>query len=356
MTAESTARGWSAAVHLDADLLRDPRRLNADIRDMVGRPVDLDSLRDLADGPVPDAGRHLRSILVTADPMELIPDEELLLVVLDGRAEAIDVDAEERPRARLVGEGQTLAVPAGGTVVLRASASARPSRVLEIHFAGHPAPAGSKVAVWVGEVPPLPDYYYGYDERYAAVYAAGAETWEPPEPNDVLRRVLDALEIRACTVIDLGCGEGRDAIYLAGRGFTVTAVDVSRAALDKGRERARFDGVDVEFLERDVIYLDNLPRGTFDLALNMGCLHMIPDPHLRAAHLRGVHDLLRPGGRFVLAHCRQRWLEGFFSVPDYEAVGPVVPGPGRAATNPAAGRRHGHGAAAAGSLQGVATR
>jgi hypothetical protein len=62
------------------------------------------------------------------------------------------------------------------------------------------------------------------------------------------------------------------------------------------------------------------------LAINMGCLHMLPDSNLRSAHLRRVREILDPGGLFLVAHCRERWLDGFFSVPDCESVGPVVPG------------------------------
>src|SRR5262249_37711523 len=127
-------------------------------------------------------------------------------------------------------------------------------------------------------------------------------------------------------VIDLGCGEGRDANYLASLGFEVVGVDVARPALARARERAAALPVSVTFLERDICVLANLPRDRFDLAINMGCLHMLPDSDLRAALLTRVHELLAPDGLFLVAHCRERWLDGFFSVPDYESVGPVVPG------------------------------
>lgn len=53
---------------------------------------------------------------------------------------------------------------------------------------------------------------------------------------------------------------------------------------------------------------------------------MIPDRDLRERHLRRVREILRPGGVFVIAHCAERWGDGFYSIPDYDAVAPLVPG------------------------------
>ncbi|MFC4075972.1 class I SAM-dependent methyltransferase [Salinithrix halophila] len=172
----------------------------------------------------------------------------------------------------------------------------------------------------------LADYYYGYDERYRKVYEEGGTFWETEEPNPPVVWFEKQYGLKGKKVLDLGCGEGRDSIFLAKRGVEVTGVDVSRAALDKARERSRTEGVSCNFIERDVLYLRNISANDYDFALNMGCLHMITDPKHRRKHLSRVHEILKPGGYFLLAHCREKWLKGFFSVPDYEKVGPVVPG------------------------------
>lgn len=170
------------------------------------------------------------------------------------------------------------------------------------------------------------DYFHGYADRYEQVYRHGATTWETEQPNDVLTTTIAEAGIAPCRVIDLGCGEGRDSVYLAGKGFDVLGVDVSHAALERARARAGAADLACRFLERDVTTLRGIPDADFDLALNMGCLHMIPDPAARARHLRRVHDVLRPGGLFLLAHCRENWLRGFWSVIDADAVGTPVPG------------------------------
>ncbi len=170
-------------------------------------------------------------------------------------------------------------------------------------------------------------YFYEYDRCYREVYEAGADLWEKAGPNEALVQIVEEYgDTLGNRWLDLGCGEGRDSLYLASRGFEVTSVDVSRTALDKARGRAAAAGLACTFLERDVTRLDGLPQDGFDVAINMGCLHMLSDQTHRQMHLERVAQLLKPGGHFVVAHCRSQWLKGFYSVPDYEQVGPAVTG------------------------------
>jgi SAM-dependent methyltransferase len=172
------------------------------------------------------------------------------------------------------------------------------------------------------------DYYHGYADRYEAVYAAGASTWEAVSPNEVLCAFLERYRPDPCQALDLGCGEGRDALFLAAKGFRVIGVDVAPAALAKARALAKDRGLADRclFLERDVTYLRRVENRSVDLAINMGCLHMMPDAASRGRHLRRVQEVLKPSGLFLLAHCREKWLHGFFSVPDPSSIGPVIPG------------------------------
>jgi SAM-dependent methyltransferase/mannose-6-phosphate isomerase-like protein (cupin superfamily) len=244
------------------------------------------------------------------------PGATRLVYVLDGY-----VRYSEPETTRIVGVGQLLAIPAGTAHALHARDGE--AVVLDVLL-------GDLRLVEALDVPEdeaVSDYYYEYDECYRTVYAEGAELWETPEPNDALVAFVDEPGSRlGPRVLDLGCGEGRDSVFLARRGFDVTGVDVSRAALDKARERAAAEGVDCTFLERDVILLDNVGTEPFDWAINMGCLHMLSEPDHRRRHLERVWEVLRPGGEFLVAHCRSEWLKGFFSVPHYDEIGPAVPG------------------------------
>jgi ubiquinone/menaquinone biosynthesis C-methylase UbiE len=175
----------------------------------------------------------------------------------------------------------------------------------------------------------LDDYYLGYDERYAKVYESGADLWESDQPNDSL---VEALKKHPYLihgqVLDLGCGEGRDSIYLAKLGADITGVDVSRVALNKAREKSGpFSLSKLRFVESNVIYLNNFGNSIYDFAMNMGCLHMLTETRHRNTHLRRVSELLKPGGYFLVDHCMKNWGKGFYSIPDYDKVAKdLIPG------------------------------
>lgn len=98
--------------------------------------------------------------------------------------------------------------------------------------------------------------------------------------------------------IDLGCGVGDNAIFLAQRGFTVTAVDFAPSAIAKARRKARDAAVEVEFLVDDLTNLRHV-RGPFDLLVDYGTLDDL-DLGGRDAYVREVLPLARPGALFLL--------------------------------------------------------
>ncbi|WP_377520228.1 class I SAM-dependent methyltransferase [Priestia megaterium] len=168
----------------------------------------------------------------------------------------------------------------------------------------------------------LDDYYFGYDKRYSKVYEAGADLWEADKPNESLLSFLETHgHLFEGQIIDLGCGEGRDSLFLAQKDLNVTGIDISHAALTKARQKALDRNLtNVTFMERDVIYLRNLENEKYDLAMNMGCLHMITEEEQRSKHIQRVFELLKPGGHFLIDHCQENWGKGFYSIPDYEKV------------------------------------
>jgi SAM-dependent methyltransferase len=97
--------------------------------------------------------------------------------------------------------------------------------------------------------------------------------------------------------LDLGCGPGRNAVYLAAAGFDVDAVDLSPTAIAWGRERAREAGVEVAFRRADAFATEL--DGPYDLVYDSGCLHHLP-PHRRIGYLALLDRHLAPGGHFAL--------------------------------------------------------
>lgn len=108
---------------------------------------------------------------------------------------------------------------------------------------------------------------HDWDERYA-----GQERMWSGRPNGTL--VAEITGRAPGHALDVGCGEGADAIWLAQNGWQVTAVDVSQVALDRAEAAARDAGVDVNWQRSDVIDTP-LPQGPFDLV----SAHYVPLPH-----------------------------------------------------------------------------
>jgi tellurite methyltransferase len=75
-------------------------------------------------------------------------------------------------------------------------------------------------------------------------------------------------------VLDLGCGEGRDSVFFAELGATVTGVDLAAGGLDKARRLARRRGVRVRWIEGGMT--EALPAGRFDLIFSCGTIHYVP--------------------------------------------------------------------------------
>ena len=139
-----------------------------------------------------------------------------------------------------------------------------------------------------------------WDEKYSAQPALwGAE------PNQFVRARLAELE--PGVAVDLACGNGRNAVWLARRGWRVTGVDISTVALEQARVRGAGMDVDVDWQHADV--REWAPAQPVDLAL-IAYLHL-PMPDLLAV-LRTAGTWLRPGGRlFYVGHARSNLERGF---------------------------------------------
>ena len=100
--------------------------------------------------------------------------------------------------------------------------------------------------------------------------------------------------------LDVGCGSGRDAVYLAKRGWTVTAVDSVDKALATARRRAAEEGVEVQWVKGDVAALDRLGlEPGYDLVYDFGCIHGLSDA-ARTGAATGLTNLAAPGAMLLM--------------------------------------------------------
>lgn len=129
-------------------------------------------------------------------------------------------------------------------------------------------------------------------------YAQRAQVWSG-RPNPLL--VAEVADLPAGTALDLGCGEGADAIWLAERGWHVTAVDVAQTALDRGARQAGAEGVDHLVVWQRLDLGAAFPSGSFDLVSAQYLQSPVDLP--RDDILRAAAAVVAPGGTLlIVAH------------------------------------------------------
>lgn len=122
--------------------------------------------------------------------------------------------------------------------------------------------------------------------------------WNIEEPPKALVELVEGGKLRPCKAVDLGCGTGNYAIYLAGKGFDVTGVDISPTAIRIAEDNARKKGVRCRFVVADVLGDLKELKETFDFAYDWELLHHI-FPKQRQRYVRNVYRKLNPKGRYL---------------------------------------------------------
>src|SRR4051794_17635683 len=132
------------------------------------------------------------------------------------------------------------------------------------------------------------------DEVWDARYASTDQVWSGEPNGAVVTELTGAVAGRA---VDVGCGEGADAVWLAQHGWQVTALDVSGVALQRAEQAAGRAGVDVHWVHAGL--MDAELDGQFDLvSAQYPALPRTPDGRT----VRTLLDLVAPGGILLLAH------------------------------------------------------
>ncbi|MEQ3549184.1 class I SAM-dependent methyltransferase [Pseudonocardia nematodicida] len=135
-------------------------------------------------------------------------------------------------------------------------------------------------------------------EFWDAAYSSRPQVWSG-QPNRWL--VTDAADLAPGRALDVGCGEGADAIWLAGRGWTVTASDVSGVALERARAGAEQAGVADRVLIRHGDLRTDVPdRAAYDL-VTAQYLHL-PSSIREVAYARLAEAVAPSGTLLIVAH------------------------------------------------------
>lgn len=110
-----------------------------------------------------------------------------------------------------------------------------------------------------------------YDKRYDT-----EEYYWGLMPNRICYDIMKILPpVRPYRVLDIGCGEGKDAVFFAKCGYAVTAFDISEQGIEKAKKLAEYNKADVAFFKADLF--DYRPEGEYDIIFSSGVLHFMQE-------------------------------------------------------------------------------
>jgi SAM-dependent methyltransferase len=135
-----------------------------------------------------------------------------------------------------------------------------------------------------------------FDELYESL--GEGIPWHFDDPPEQLVALVEGERVSPCRALEMGCGLGSQALYLARLGFEVTGVDLSRVAVERARARAEAGGLRCRFVAAELT--GDLPDlgEAFELVWDWELLHHIFPPE-RPAYLDNVAHLLAPGGLYL---------------------------------------------------------
>jgi SAM-dependent methyltransferase len=134
-----------------------------------------------------------------------------------------------------------------------------------------------------------------WDRRYADALIYGTE------PTSVACQLVQVFRAHGVqSILEAGCGSGRDALLYAREGFAVTGTEISRNALRWARERARIEGLQLTLLWDDLAET-RLKAGSFDAAVAIHVIHLQPAP-VRRTMVNQLWRLTRDGGLIAMAN------------------------------------------------------
>jgi len=122
--------------------------------------------------------------------------------------------------------------------------------------------------------------------------------WNIETPPDILVELVESGTVKPCKAVDLGCGIGHYAFYLARRGFDVTGIDISPTAINLAKEKAEKERITCKFIVADVLGNLDEVKDTYDFAYDWSLLHHVY-PEKRSNYIENVNRILTIGGNYL---------------------------------------------------------
>ena len=144
-------------------------------------------------------------------------------------------------------------------------------------------------------------YYEAYDDRYKKIHEETSLAWAGERPSPTLEKLLKKYGAdENSSILEIGCGEGQNALNLINLGYNIEASDVSPEAIKWCKERARVNNIDEKhFFVMDI--LKNSLDKKYDFIYSVAVLHMLVEDEDRIGFFNFIRSHLKENGRaFVI--------------------------------------------------------
>ena len=140
-------------------------------------------------------------------------------------------------------------------------------------------------------------YYEAYEDRYIQVHQSQNKPWAGDKPSPTIEKLLKKYGVNSnSSILEIGCGEGQNAIHLLKKHYNLEASDVSNEAIRWCKEQAKVAGVDENrFFVMDI--LNNKLDKKYDFIFSVAVLHMLVDDNDRHEFFNFVRNHLKDEGK-----------------------------------------------------------
>ena len=155
-------------------------------------------------------------------------------------------------------------------------------------------------------------YYNAYDERYKKVHEKKL-SWTVDENSKIVEKTIDKYNISKYSIIlEIGCGEGRDARYLLNKGYNVSATDVSKEAIRCCKEHDKEHSTNYSVLD----VLDNSDNQEYDFIYSIACIHMLVPDEDRTKYYDFIYNHLKKDGLALILSMGDGKIESKSNISD----------------------------------------
>ncbi len=129
---------------------------------------------------------------------------------------------------------------------------------------------------------------------------SGSPPWDIGRPQPEIKKLFENGEIPRGQVLDIGCGLADNSIFLAKNGYSVTCMDITSLAIEKGRARSAKQNVQINFLVGDALKInEHFSEGFFNAVVDSGLFHSLDDEDM-PIFARQVSRVLVSGGKYFM--------------------------------------------------------